>query len=133
MVAPLSEGLCSAQTLAASPRLPISGSSNVRQRPPQLLRGAEQSVLGGLFRGMQNLAHGPQLQSVVMLQLEYHALPGRQLLQRTVDTLTQLTSHQVTLRARSCPAVRHLLQHDRLAVRLILEHRGILFSHMLLT
>src|SRR4029077_11428608 len=82
---------------------------------------------------MQNFAHGAQLQSVVMLQLEYHALPGRQLLQSTVDTLTQLAAHQVPLRARSRPAVRHLLQQVVLAAGRILSHGCILFSYLLLT
>src|ERR1700683_2256808 len=59
-----------------APNLP---SSHIRQGPAQLLRSAKQSILGSLFRSLQNLTHGSQLQSVVMLQLKHHALARRQL------------------------------------------------------
>ena len=48
--------------VARSSQLP-----HIRQRPAQLLRGPEEGVFGGLFRGMQNLSNGSQLQPVIML------------------------------------------------------------------
>src|SRR4051794_39093539 len=45
-------------------------SSHVAQPRPQFLRGTEKCVLGGLFGGVQHLADGPQLQSLVVLQLK---------------------------------------------------------------
>src|SRR5579863_3032910 len=88
--------------------VPTASSSHIRQRSAQLLRGPEERVLGGLFRGMQNLAHGTQLQTVVMLQLKDHALARCQFFQRTGDTCAQLTAHQIALRICAGAAVGYL-------------------------
>src|SRR5438876_3428073 len=46
-------------------------SSQIRQRPPQFLGCTEERVFGCFFRGIQDFTDCPQLQSVIMLQLEY--------------------------------------------------------------
>src|SRR3954447_2441451 len=92
-----------------------SWSSHVRQCTTQLLRGAEESVLGGLFRRMQNLSYGSQLQSVIVLQLENHPLAGRKLVQGSSNAGSELSPHSVFFRIGSGPRIWDLIEHIVLA------------------
>src|SRR5450631_3545418 len=66
-----------------------------------------------------------------MLQLKYHALAGRKLLQRSGDARSQLSPQEIALRIRSRAHVRHLVEQIVLAARRILRDRRILFAHVL--
>src|SRR6267154_1261516 len=81
---------------------------------------------------MQYLAYCPQLESVIVLQLKHHSLPGRELFERNMNPRTQLTPHQVALRIRSGTAVRHLVEQVVLAARGILRNRRVFLPHLLL-
>src|SRR5581483_12025005 len=85
-------------------------SSHIRQRSAQFLGGAEQSIFRGLFGRVQNLADCPQLQTVVMLQLEHHALARGKLIERSIDTGSKLPAHQVAFGVGAGPRVRYLVE-----------------------
>ena len=56
----------------------IENSSHFRQRTTQLLCGAEERILGCLFRRTQHFADGAQLEPLIMFQLKHHALARRE-------------------------------------------------------
>src|SRR5271169_1819850 len=60
-----------------SPGDRVGSSPRILQRRSQLLCPAKQRVLCRLFRRIQNLANRAQLQSLVVLHLEHHALARR--------------------------------------------------------
>src|SRR5438477_9066791 len=67
-----------------------------------------------------------------MLQLEDHALAGRQPVQRARDPCAQFPAHKITLRIGGSPPIRHTLQHIVLLAFRICRDRRIFFSHLLL-
>src|SRR5579863_806288 len=105
-------------------------SSHIPERSPQFLRGPEQRILRRLFRRMQNLTHRAQLQSVIMLQFEHHALPGRKLFERSRNPRAQLPPHQIALRIRPRPPIGHLIKQIVLAAVGIFRHRRIFLAHV---
>src|ERR1035437_7791288 len=85
----------------------------VRQVGPQLAGRPEQRVLGGLLGGVQHLADGSQLQSLVMLQLKNGAFARRQLVQGLVDGLAHALAVELARRIGHGPGVgdiRHQVQ-----------------------
>src|SRR5260370_8823619 len=105
-------------------------SSQIRQRATQFLRCPEQSVLRRLFGRVQHFPDRPQLQSVVMLQLENHALARRQLFEGPPYSSTQFPPHQVPLGIRPAAPVRHLCQYVELLAFGIHSHRRVFFTHL---
>src|SRR6266436_1571826 len=85
-------------------------SSHVGQRTTQLLRGPEERILRGLFGRVQNLAHGAQLQPVVVLQLEHHPFTRGQLVERAGYAFAELPAHEVALRVSSRASIGHLVE-----------------------
>src|SRR3984957_3963086 len=81
---------------------------------------------------MQDLTHGAQLQSVIVLQLKDHALAGRQFFQRTGNSRSQLPSHQVALGIRSRAAVGYLIEDVVLPARRVFRDGSIFLAHGLL-
>src|SRR5690242_8810580 len=75
----------------------VSRSYKVSQCDAHLLRRPKQTILGGLFAGPQNLADVPQLQPLVVPQLENHPLASGQSPQRRLNPLPQLTTQQAPL------------------------------------
>src|SRR5258707_6260938 len=86
-------------------RYTISSSSHVCQRSAQLLGCPEQRVLGGFFSRVQHFADGPQLQSLVMLQLENHSLARGELIHCVRNTAAQLQPPQIPLGMCSAASV----------------------------
>ena len=84
---------------------------HILQRGPQFLSAAEQRVLRRFFCRIQNLANGAQLQSLIMLHLEHHALARCQLGQGFGNARSQLTPHQVALGTCARSHVGNLIQH----------------------
>src|ERR1700745_1882736 len=107
-------------------------SPHISQRSTQFLRRSQERLLRGLFRRIQNLTHGTQLQSVVMLQFENHALTRRKFLERAVDALTQLAAHEVARRVPPGPSVGNLVENAVLFARSVSGHGSVLFANLLL-
>src|ERR1700751_48369 len=97
------------------------------------MRGAEERVLRGLFRRMQNLAYCTQLQTVVMLQFENHPLARRQLLERTIDAIAQLTTHQLLLGIRAAAPIWHLVKEAVFFSGAIRRYRSVFFPNLFFT
>jgi hypothetical protein len=74
------------------------------------LCGSEQAGLDRRFRGIKNLAHGPQPQPLEMFQFKYHALAWRQRLQRGRNVRAQFPAQQSLLWVVGCPVIVKLVQ-----------------------
>ena len=73
----------------------------------------EERILRGLFCRLQHFADRPQLQTLVVLQLEYHALAGSQQSQCSLYALVQVLAPKLQLRIRACPVRRSDSPSDR--------------------
>src|SRR5437867_12771638 len=70
----------------------------VVQFQAQLLRGPEERILGGLFRGPAYLADGFELHSLKVAQLEHHSLAGGKPRKRFFNPLADLARPRLALR-----------------------------------
>src|SRR5258708_8047530 len=104
---PLPRGILFSWT-GEMPVPPKSTSSQIRQRATQFLRCPEQSILSRLFRRVQHFPDRPQLQSVVMLELENHALARRQLFEGPPYSSAQFPPHHVPPPIRPAAPLRPL-------------------------
>src|SRR5215467_11016340 len=94
-------------------------SLHFRQLQAQLVGGAEKSVFHRILRSAQDGSHGLQLEALVMSQFEYHALTGRELVERPQNALAQFTIQRSPFRTGVGPLVGGAIQ-NRLLPLLVL-------------
>src|SRR5947209_1074865 len=85
----------------------------MRQILTQLVGGAEESVLGRLFAGVQHVANGAQLESIVVSELKNQSLTSCESLQRDADMPGQFLSQDLALRVTVAMRVRDMVEHIR--------------------
>ena len=94
-------------------------SSHFRQLQAQLVGGAEKRVFHRVLRSAQDGGHGLQLETLVMSQFEYHALAGRELVERPQNALAQLAIQGSTFRTGARPLVGGAIQNRLLPLLVV--------------
>ncbi|SRR6266498_3518126 len=72
--------------------------------------GAEECVLDGALARIENSRYRSQLQAMIMLQFENHALARREVAQRTDDVLAQHAACQIAIRACADAVIGYAIQ-----------------------
>src|SRR5215469_15633557 len=93
--------------------------SHFRQLQAQLVRRAEKRVFHRVLRSAQDGGYGLQLETLVMSQFEYHALAGRELVERPQNALAQLTIQGSALRTGARPLVGGAIQNRLLPLLVV--------------